>query len=228
MWNKPLRNFCVAGVTALLAVTISHAWSPASRDVNVIAAHDALAERVEQLSTQLIRERVVDLPEDAGVWHTIVVYPDRSPSDAASRRLAAALASEDRLRSLTAQTKTHVYAISDPLWRGRMQQHYGVAAPALIVQRPDGRVCYKASGANLPADASVLADDVIAAIADCRPRPQPSPTPGPAPSPAPVIPDVAPRTPANSGDDSHVLWMIAVPLVAGLLGLYQEWKQSNA
>jgi len=28
-------------------------------------------------------------------------------------------------------------------------------------------------------------------------------------------------------EGQQVLWMIAVPMVAGLLGLYQEWKSST-
>jgi hypothetical protein len=225
MWNKPLRNFSFCGVLALLAVAAANAARfdeprPTSQDTQ-------LAQEVRALSAELLRERVIDLPEDAGVWHTIVVYPDRERSDTASRRLAAALASDERLRSLTAQTKTHIYALGDPLWRERLQQHYGSSAPALIVQRPDGRVCYKASGANLPSDPRALASDIAAAIADCRPKPSPAPSPAPAPQPAPTIPDLAPRQPANNEEDQQVLWMIAVPMIAGLLGLYQEWKTST-
>jgi hypothetical protein len=224
MWNKPLRNFSAGGVLALLAVAIANAFGSAPQSPSLVEPRLT----AEARAPELLRERVIDLPEDAGVWHTIVVYPSREPSDAASRRLAAALASDERLRSLTAQTKTHVYALSDVLWRERLQAHYGSASPALIVQRPDGRVCYKASGANLPTDPRQLADDVAAAIADCRPKPapQPTPTPAPAPSPAPQIPDLSPRPPADTQDDQQVLWMIAVPMLAGLLGLYQEWKQT--
>lgn len=225
MWNKPLRNFSVAGVLVLLIAAIANAWSP---DTTIESETHVLRSQVHALSQRLVREQVIDLPEDAGVWHTIVVYPDRTPSDPASRRLAAALAAEDRLRSLTAQTKTHVYATSDPLWKERLQRHYGTTAPALIVQRPDGRVCYKASGASLPGDAVTLADDIAAAIADCRPRPTPTPQPSPAPQPPATIPDLSPGKPTTAPDESHVLWMIAVPMLAGLLGLYQEWKQSNA
>jgi hypothetical protein len=222
--NKALRNFSFCGVLAMLAAAVANASRGA---LDEHPSQRQLAAQVQMLSAELLRERVIDLPEDAGVWHTIVVYPDRERTDAASRRLAAALASDERLQSLTAQTKTHVYALGDPLWRERLQQHYGAAAPALIVQRPDGRVCYKASGANLPSDPRVLAGDVAAAIADCRPKPSPNPSPAPAPSPAPTIPDLAPRHPANQDDDQQVLWMIVVPMIAGLLGLYQEWKAST-
>lgn len=226
MWNKPLRNFCVAGVIALLIMSGMSAWRPDAADQANAASVTSLEARVSELSSKVLREQVIDLPEDAGVWHTIVVYPSATPSDVASRRLASALASNDRLRSLAAQTKTHVYALGDPLWRERLQPHYGAAVPALIVQRPDGKVCYKASGANLPGNAEQLADEVAAAIGNCRPRPEPQPAPSP--SPAPTIPDIAPRPAPSGGSDTHALWMIVVPIVAGMLGLYQEWKQSKA
>src|SRR5690606_28925291 len=89
MWNKPLRNFSVAGVLALLVAAMANAWSP---DLAHDSATHALRSQVQELSQRLVREHVLELPEDAGVWHTIVVYPDRTPSDPASRRLAAALA----------------------------------------------------------------------------------------------------------------------------------------
>jgi hypothetical protein len=231
MWNLPLRNFSAAGVAALLLAAL---WSSATQPVATpdlppdITPEPALAEPT-------LSERVLELPEDAGVWHTTIVYPQRNPSDAASRRLAAALASEPRLQSLLAQTKTYIYAASDPLWRERLARYYGDATPAIVLQRPDGRVCYKASGANLPAEASALGDALATAIAQCRPRPAPSPSPSPSPQPGPqpgpAIPDLTPRvpevTPATDSGESHVLWMIVIPIAAGLAGLAQEWKQSN-
>lgn len=227
MWNLSLRNFSAAGVLVLLVAAVASAWNTAEDG----STPTMLQTQMHQLARQVYRERVLALPEDAGVWHTTVVYPDKHPSDAPSRRLAAALASEERLRSLLAQTQTHVYAVSDPLWKQRLQPHYGVAAPAIIVQQPDGRVCFKASGASLPTDAGALADGIAQAVGQCRPRPSPAPTPSPAPSPVvppTTIPDLGPATPVESDDGTAVLWMIAVPLLAGLAGLYQEWKQSNA
>lgn len=225
MWNLPLRNFSAAGVAALLLAAIWSSATPPAAKLNV--------EPELPTAEPTLSERVLELPEDAGVWHTTIVYPQRNPSDAASRRLAAALASEPRLQSLLAQTKTYLYAASDPLWRERLARYYGDATPAIVLQRPDGRVCYKASGANLPAEPTALGDAIAASLAQCRPRPAPSPTPAPSPSPqpAPTIPDLAPRTPELAPSDetgeSHVLWMIVIPIAAGLAGLAQEWKQSN-
>lgn len=223
MWNRSLRNFSAAGVIVLLVAAVMNG-----------GVAPALVQGISNASPPssghqpIYQERVLDLPEDAGVWHTTIVYPEHAPSDAASRRLAAALSSEARLRSLVAQTKTHTYATSDPLWQRRLQQHYGVTAPALIVQQPDGRVCYKASGNNLPEDARVLADQIANSLAQCRPRPTPSPQPTPAPpGPAVTIPDIGPTTPATETGDASLLWMVAVPILAGLGGLLQEWKQSN-
>ncbi|HTN73745.1 MAG TPA: hypothetical protein VL096_00810 [Pirellulaceae bacterium] len=214
MWNQSLRNFSATGVLVLLVLALTTPWlEPATVEVKPAAP--------------LYRERVLQLPEDAGVWHTTVVYPEKTPSDAASRRLAAALVADERLRSLIAQTHTHVYSLHDPLWQQRLQKHYGVAAPAIIVQQPDGQVCYKASGANLPTDPSLLADEIAQSLSQCRPKPTPSPQPTPQPQPA-LIPDLNTRTPANESDDSHLLWLVTLPILAGLGGLYQEWKQSNA
>ncbi len=226
MWNRSLQNISAAGVLMLLialAINAGHIEETPSLSPPTTASPTTL-------SPPVYRERVLTLPEDAGVWHTTVVYPEKNPSDGASRRLAAALASDERLRSLTAQTSTHVYALSDPLWRHRLQKYYSVAAPAIIVQQPDGRVCYKASGANLPSDADALADDIAAALGQCRPRPSPTPTPSPVPTPDPppsLIPDITPAPPPASDEGTSVLWMIAVPVLAGMAGLFQEWQQSN-
>lgn len=223
MWNRSLRNFSAAGVIVLLIAAVLNS---AAAPVLMQAASGTAQPPPDQ--PLVYEERVLDLPEDAGVWHTTIVYPEKHPSDVASRRLAAALSSEARLRSLLAQTKTHTYATSDPLWRQRLQQHYGVTAPALIVQQPDGRVCYKASGNNLPGDARLLADQIATSLEQCRPRPTPTPQPTPAPlTPAVTIPDIGPTTPAALDGDSSLLWMVIVPILAGLGGLLQEWKQSN-
>jgi hypothetical protein len=230
MWNLPLRNFSAAGVALLLLAAVCQPLNhePAVREE---AAPGAPVVKVDQPDAPLA-ERILQLPEDAGVWHTTIVYPQHSPSDAASRRLSAALVSDARLRSLLAQTKTYVYASTDPLWRERLQKYYGDATPAIVLQMPDGRVCYKASGANLPAQPHELADAIATALEQCRPRPAPTPAPSPTPSPQPTIPDLTPpaltpATPEATNDGGLALWMILAPLVAGLAGLVQEWKQSN-
>jgi hypothetical protein len=112
-----------------------------------------------------VRDRVIELPEDGGVWHTILIYPDRNLSDAASRTLSANMASTPRLQSLVAQTKKHVYTPADP-WVKRWMPT--VPTPSLIVMRNDGGTIYKASGRNLPGDGEQIADDIQLCIYERR------------------------------------------------------------
>ncbi len=182
----------------------------------------------EGLQDQPHRERVIHLPEDGGTWWVTLCLPVNHHADSASRRLLVAMSTEPRLVSLKAQCKQHVFAANDPLFRARWAAHVG-RLPAILVQQPDGRTCYKASAENIPPNAAALADEISAAIENCRPRPQPTPAPAPV-TPAPTvrpIPDIRP-TPSQTNSDGGLLLALLAGLGGAAGGLASEWKKSEA
>lgn len=163
-----------------------------------------------------IRERVIELPEDGSVWHTIAIYPSTNFQDSPSRTLAANLASTPRLQSLLAQTKKHTYTPADP-WVRRWLP--GVATPSLILMRHDGKAIYKASGANLPPDGEQIADDIqlcinerrwIQSVGNCTPDNCPN-RDFERPRILDKIPDLGPRNPGvlPAGLDEPLLLLLA-------------------
>lgn len=194
-----------------------------------------LGRRYVELSGQVeYGERVVDLPDDAGLWWLTFFHTSKNSvyTDANSRRLAAMFASHDRLRSLAAQTKPQVIYSTDPQYQAKLRNLIGGVhnrgLPAIVLQRPDGKVVFKRSAAAIPYDPEQLADDIQAdidadAIArgfmlpvsrDCGPwRPRPDrdrwrpnrPDRG-------RIPDTRRR---GSSGTSAALWVVGLPLLAG-------------
>lgn len=163
-----MRTFLSAAVTVtvtLLALVgaVAQLQEPAADEQRPLHA----AAAVEKLE-QMIRERVIELPEDGDKWHTTIVYRDPQ-TDAASAKLAAQFAATPRLQSLLAQTHVHTWTAKDPIWRSRYAREFGNVAPGVEVQMADGRMIYKASGTNLPEDGEQLAGEIAAAVASCCP-----------------------------------------------------------
>lgn len=104
----------------------------------------------------------------------------------------------------------------DPIYE-RYRPYIG-ATPSVFIQRPDGKVIYKASGANFPTSVAELEDEIVRCI---RPRPKPEPTPAPLPTPAPEpdpvpdpVPDVLPAEPEQT--DALNLFVLILSSVSGL------------
>ncbi|MCA9248959.1 MAG: hypothetical protein KDA42_17655, partial [Planctomycetales bacterium] len=176
-------------------------------------------------------ELILDLPEDGGAWWVTVCLPAEHHADPASRWLLAAMAVEPRLRSLQAQCRCHQFSSTDPMFQAKWSSYVG-ALPALLVQMPNGRTCYKASGDNLPSSPERLADEIAAAIENCRPcpRPTPQPEPEPAPRPAPVqpamVPDIRPRSTPDDDQPNSVLPMLLAGLAGAAGGAASEWRRA--
>lgn len=192
-------------------------------------------------------QEVLFLPEDGGLWHTTLIFPEDDASGGASRRLSEHFAHSPRLKKLATQTSLHRYTPSDPLFVTRYAPYFGGVFPALLIQRADGEVIYKVSGDAIPQDGEQLADEIAQAIDQCcplRPKPQPTPrpTPQPGPSPSPsitpeipridieVIPDLRPvavttptepeKEPTKTPPASPLSpILLLAPILAGALGL---------
>jgi hypothetical protein len=191
------------------------------------AARSPLAQTkfVQESRGTYIREHVIELPEDGGVWWTIAIHGDRNLSDPESRRLAANLGSVPRLQSLVAQTKRKDYVASDP-WVRRWVPN--VVTPCLIVMRNDGKAIFKASGANLTGDGETLADQIqvciderrwIAPVGDCTPDNCPYRVPNQPRPPQDQPRDFGPDLGPSARTSEHLLFVVASVGGLVLLGL---------
>lgn len=142
------------------------------------------------------QNRIVELPEDGGVWHlSLFVHADWQ-SRKADREVVAAFEADPQLRSLKAQAKYHLYTEADPMYRQRFAQHVPVL-PAVMLQRGNGEVVFKSSAGNLdpPALGGQVATQIYQYRCDngyCYPV-QPKPTPSPTPVFDPPLRGLVPR-----------------------------------
>jgi hypothetical protein len=208
----------LAAAVALLSLQLHTASTPQ------VAQLELLTNRINALSQQqpLVRERVIELPEDGRAFHVTLLYPREKETQAGSRELAAQLASTPRLQSLLAQCKVHEHRPGQWVYEER---YAGVPLPSLIFVDPDGALIYKASGLNLPADGEALADEIQAnldlyaelkLIGQCGPDGCRPSTPATPPRVFDRIPDL--RGPAQEGASE---WLpLALAVAAGLGGLW--------
>lgn len=202
----------VALAAAIATVAVVICWHGGrlqyaeSQLATVSQSQDMTATKLAAIETKA-EDRVINLPEDGGLYHTsLFLHHDwrRRPRD---RMLLAWFGSNPRLLSLRHQTFWHIYTERTPLFVNRYSKTVRVL-PCVRVQWPNGRVVYQASGENLPKTANGLAVKIVKGIyrlARPRPCPRPHPAPDPAPEPdvdvdvnvTPVIPDVTPDTPTQ-------------------------------
>lgn len=185
-----------------------------------------------------VGERIVELPDDGDVWHTSVFVHAQWQSLKADRELVAAFETDPRLVSLKAQTKFHLFTDADPTYKQRFAKHVPTL-PAILVQRGNGEVIYKASSTNI--DPPALGGQVAAGIHNwrcdqngCYPvQPQPAPAPPPLFNPPLLqrglqralepVPDVMPaltlwgklQTAISEGK-----WLLALGLIAAIAWRY--------
>lgn len=128
-------------------------------------------EAVDQLRSSFAEERIINLPDDAYQWQTVLVV-DNSP---ASAKLKSMFATTPRLQSLKAQTQFYEYKPEH--WWVR-SYHAGDPAPMIYLQAPlthnKAKAIYKAYAGNMPADGEALADEIERSIADCCPDVKPN------------------------------------------------------
>lgn len=135
-------------------------------------------------------DRIVELPEDGEKWH-LTVAGDTTAAATIKWQIEAA----PRLTHLSGQVITHFYT-PDFWWvKGYLQED---PKPVVMLQDRTGRIVYKASGADVPASAEELADEIEASVLaynencpDCEPPPDAKPTTFT--RPAKRMPDVRPE-----------------------------------
>lgn len=156
-------------------------------------------------------ERIIQLPEDGTKWYTTLFVSAKGTGPDAW------FDQEYRLARLKQQTHFTVYDSGNKMYQTRWRGTIGDRFPCCVVQTSTGQVVYKASGESFPMSPSVLADQIAAAVSDCRPHPTPTPTPSPTPSPLPVVPDIGPPKPGPDGSDGDSMSLLYAALAA-LLG----------
>lgn len=178
--------------------------------------------------TKWISERVIELPEDGGMWHTVLILDNSLES----KRVADEFNKNPRLQSLTTQTKFYQYS-PDHWW---VQRHRnGYRYPLVLVQRPsietggtnDFVRVYESWGQDVPLNGDLLADDIAKMIARPCPNPQPAPQPAPVtpPNNVPLVPTLTPQDTEPPADQSSwQWWMYAIIAAGGLLGGYRGVK----
>jgi len=187
------------------------------------------------VATDEVNQRVVELPEDGGAYHTTLLVHDDWRSRAQDRELVAWFDADPRLASLKAQTHWHVYPESNPTHRERFAGH--AVLPAVFVQKANGTVVL-AEHAHELKDAKTLGDQVgflfrrQSRFFDRCPRPDPDPSPNlvPVPDDRPIIDvDVHPviDTPPAEPDSDMLFWILlaAAVIVAFVVTLALEFKR---
>jgi hypothetical protein len=172
-----------------------------------------------------VRERV-ELPEIEGHFWLTFLYADDWQQDAESVRLQNMFASDPRLVEMQQRCRVNSFGQMDPYLVERWRKYVGRQTPMVVLQAPDGQLCFKASRGNIPNSAEELVTQLQQSLAarfhrPC-PGPCPQPTPEPQPQPAPLAPvnplpdTVGPaEEPRDAGDP---LWLLAVLGVSGMVG----------
>lgn len=157
-------------------------------------------------------DRVLELPEDGGLFHLVIVGDATDPLANVLREYVAAA---PRLTSVKRQTK--YWEVASSHWW--VKQYFGgETKPLILLQDDRGQVVYKASGANLPREAEELADEVELAIAayaaNCGPEcNRPSKT-----RPKVVIPDTRQGVANTFGlGVEDLVWLVAFAIVGILI-----------
>lgn len=186
-------------------------------------------------------ERVVQLPEDGEVYHTVLLLHADWRRRQQERELVAWFKTEPALVSISAQT--HFWQITDdqPIYEANYKANVPTL-PAVLVMTGEGQTVYKASGQNMPNPQTLAAE--LCGFFDKRPwlrlrpwlRPRPCPDgncPKPTPdvdvdvdvAPAP-IPDVRPVEPVDSGSD---VWIVLAILgaISGVAALAWHIKHQK-
>lgn len=176
---------------------------------------DALRRAVYAESVAELGDRVIDLPEDAGAWHTSVFTSDKpSPRE---KQILAWFDDETQLRRLKEQTHFHHYTPANSVY-SRYNNLTAGGLPVVALQDASGAVIYKVSGDQVPPAPWPLLRGIIDCIrAHCphcpRPKPKPEPLPEPddVPDDKPFIPDVVgPNEDTPIGRDDTLAVTVAV------------------
>lgn len=225
--------------TAVLAITVAVEQQEIQEEVQTVVYAQATQQpaQVEQQKPFRPTEHVIHLPEDGNQWYTTVVTSANYQSNPREREFLTWFSTEPRLASLRAQTKWTHYKTTDRLYHSRYAMYTAPSeAPAIVVQMPDGRQCFKANIQTMPDSPQELADAIQQKIYDCRPfTPKPPPV-VPSPSPLtpmppmqPTPPDLGPMPERPAKTDNNAFALAGGAFIAALLiSLLVQFKKRVA
>lgn len=191
----------------------------------------------------VVKERIVNLPNDQAKWYLSVVG---DPADPQYATVVSWFKTGD-LKKLRNQVHYREIAKGTAAYNERYAKNIS-GIPTVRLQDHDGVVVYEAANASLPITAGglygALADGVMSAqgvtFGDGCPFGRPCPKPSPAPEPAPV-PDADPEPSPISDGGAPVVEPTAglsglLPIVASILsflagavaGVAVQWKKTYA
>ena len=105
---------------------------------------------MQALESDLCRERLQNLPQDAADWHlSLILQPDWQTRPA-EKAAYAAVDRDPHLKAMKAKVKWHLLTTDDPIYRRDFAAQCPVT-PCLLLTRADGTVIYKESGTQLGA-----------------------------------------------------------------------------
>jgi len=237
--------FVKAGIAAVVAIAVVMlVWSCwESQQANQAVArygqsHDQLVQShvevrgvTEDMAREAVRQRIVKVPDDGEAYHVSLFLHDDYRKRPLDRSLVAWWEVDPVLKSVKAQTHFHTFLASNPLYKSRFAKAVPTL-PAVMIQKSEGKVMYKASGANLPPSPWQMSNDV-ARLFKNRPyyvlpwrRPKPCPTPGPKPDPLPdendgdiIIDTVIPDTVLQARAQPGFPWGIGALVVLAAAGI---------
>ena len=184
----------------------------------VLARFDRVAQHLP-----LVGELVDDLPQDEHQWWLTIFEPAEKCGKC--QQIEGWFQTDPQLAKLRSQTRFQIIDTSQKKYQLNATA-IGDQLPAVTLQKPNGQLCYKASGGNLPITSVALSSEMAESIGRCRP-PKPKPSPSPAPVVQPRVPDMRPSTPITTTGDSKLLTLlvvIGVPLLVGAIAVVAEMK----
>jgi len=229
-WFKHARKAAlVAGLTALVVLVCWTTFEVRQTDqrlAQVQQQQDVLSQAAAE-----VRERIVELPNDGQTYYiSLLLHADwrQRPRE---RAIVSWWATEPRLLSVRAQCHYFEMIEGDPRYV-KTFSHVTPILPSVYIQDATGKVHFKVSDQNLPANADEMGGLIVELFRNrpwLRPlpwnRPRPCPSPGPCPLPTPVpgpnpiIPIVPPIPdtvrPDGSQPGGSFPWALLIVAVAG-------------
>jgi hypothetical protein len=112
------------------------------------------------------RGRLDQLPDLTRAWHTSIFVHSDYQNRPEEKALVEAFDTVPELADLKGKTTFHVYTADSPHYRERLRKYYPVL-PAVVVQRADGSIYFKASGPAATAGAIGAAATLASANYRC-------------------------------------------------------------
>lgn len=132
----------------------------------------------------IIKERIIDLPEDSGKFWLTMFLPKNPLSNEEATMLMGWFNTNPDLNYLVSSGNMRTNFINKDskyyeYTYGHRNDLQPDRFPIIIVQEPSGKICYKASRGNFPVNGNILFREIAMAIEKCFPEPKPEPKPKP-------------------------------------------------